>query len=156
MFWTFLSFNLNQSKHKKMFRTLFWTLNVLRCGWGFIFIIFHWLKLLHKWNTSSQQGPRFAAFFKNFGIQLLYVWCLSFCGQIFLKALNLGAYCHRIHSQKTFLWQFRDMAMKRKFTDFFFFFILLLENIYFDTHDADSPDFFKNVSTFNSDLLWTW
>ena len=121
-----------------------------------IFIIFDWLKLLHKWNTSSQQGPRFAAFFKNFGIQLLYVWCLSFCGQIFLKASNLGAYCHRIHSQKTFLWQFRDMAMKRKFGDFFFFFILLLENIYFDTHDADSPDFFKNVSTFNSDLLWTW
>ena len=29
-----------------------------------IFIIFHWLKLLHKWNTSSQQGPRFAAFFQ--------------------------------------------------------------------------------------------
>ena len=31
-----------------------------------IFIIFDWLKLLHKWNTSSQQGPRFAAFFQKF------------------------------------------------------------------------------------------
>ena len=61
---------------------------------------------------------------------------------------NLGAYCHRIHSQKTFLWRFRDMAMKRKFGDFFFFFILLLENIYFDTHDADSPDFFQKRKYF--------
>ena len=99
-----------------------------------IFIIFDWLKLLHKWNTSSQQGPRFAAFFKNFGIQLLYVWCLSFCGQIFLKASNLGAYCHRIHSQKTFLWQFRDMAIKRKFGDFILSFLFYFWKIFILIH----------------------